>query len=214
MGEAARALGVKPPVLRLWEARGLLRPHGGTGGPPMRPCARSRPGLTPRWGPGRPPGRLCTEERRARSRAVPPARSVESRSRAGGGRTARCPTCSGRPLPGRLVCEHPARPSLEAPRGLTGPPRHIRTRPRVPASAPSRPPATPAPLPPRPVRGAHRQHPHHPPRSAWAAGPRPPRRHGPPGRRASARGRLRPPGRPSAERPGAPDQSSAATRSR
>ncbi|MEU7568841.1 MerR family transcriptional regulator [Streptomyces fradiae] len=26
IGEAARALGVKPPVLRLWEARGLLRP--------------------------------------------------------------------------------------------------------------------------------------------------------------------------------------------
>ncbi|GGQ27537.1 MerR family transcriptional regulator [Streptomyces roseolilacinus] len=26
IGEAARAVGVKPPVLRLWEARGLLRP--------------------------------------------------------------------------------------------------------------------------------------------------------------------------------------------
>ncbi|CAL9353936.1 MerR family transcriptional regulator [Streptomyces sp. enrichment culture] len=27
IGEAARAVGVKPPVLRLWEARGLLRPR-------------------------------------------------------------------------------------------------------------------------------------------------------------------------------------------
>ncbi|URN18275.1 MULTISPECIES: MerR family transcriptional regulator [Streptomyces] len=27
IGEAARAVGVKPPVLRLWEARGLVRPH-------------------------------------------------------------------------------------------------------------------------------------------------------------------------------------------
>ncbi|MEV2203833.1 MerR family DNA-binding transcriptional regulator [Streptomyces fradiae] len=198
IGEAARALGVKPPVLRLWEAHGLLRPHEAVRHaavrpvPPRadpavgpRPTARTpvhggAPGPIPRGAPSTFRG-VPLPGRRGPNRPVPHVFGTPS-SRAPCVRAPRQALAGGAPRPHRPAPPHP----YASPRPCVRAVPAARDTGSAPAPARTRGPQA-APAPPTPRRT---------------------------GRRASARGRLRPPGRPSAERPGAPDQSSAATRSR